>query len=115
MIISFIHILNKRGPRIEPCGTPVLIDTIDELISSICTYCLRLDIGYMSQQTLPWTPPPTRTAEGGFIFFVSVSSVPQKMSSKESVCFSELFRLKDQKTWFSLYSLKTNFDKLNSI
>ena len=43
MIISLIHILNKRGPRIEPCGTPVLIDMIEELISSICTYCLRLD------------------------------------------------------------------------
>ena len=41
--MSVIQVLNKRGPRIEPCGTPVLIDTIEELISSICTYCLRLD------------------------------------------------------------------------
>ena len=37
MIISFINILNKRGPTIEPCGTPVLINTIEEIISSICT------------------------------------------------------------------------------
>ena len=46
------------------------------------------------------TVHPPRTAEGGFIFFVKVSSVPKKMSSKESLCFSELFRLKDPKTWF---------------
>ena len=42
MIISLINILNKRGPTIELCGTLVLIDSIEEL-TSICTYCLRLD------------------------------------------------------------------------
>ena len=43
MIVSLINMLNKRGPTIEPCGTPVLIDSIEELTSSICTHCLRLD------------------------------------------------------------------------
>ena len=37
----------------------------------------------MSQQALPCTPPPPRMIEGGFIFFVWVSSVtkifPKKM------------------------------------
>ena len=42
-------------------------------------------------------PPPPRTAEGGFILFVQVSRVPQKMSLKESLNISELFRLKDPK------------------
>ena len=33
----------------------------------------------MSPQTLPCTPPPPKkTAEGGFMFFVLVPSVPQK-------------------------------------
>ena len=56
----------------------------------------------MNQQTLSCTlPPPTpKTVEGGLIFFVQVSSVPPKKSSKESLYFSELFRLKDPKTWF---------------
>ena len=49
--------------------------------------------------------PPPRTAEGGFIFFVEVSSVPKKMSSKESLCFSDLLRLKDPKTcFFSIFT-----------
>ena len=43
MIISLINILNKRGLTNEPCGAPVLIDSIEELTSSICTHCLRLD------------------------------------------------------------------------
>ena len=31
MIISLINLLNKRGPTIEPCGTPVLIDSMEGL------------------------------------------------------------------------------------
>ena len=60
--------------------------------------------------------PPSRTAEGGLIFFrIGVYSVPKKLSTNESLCFSELFWLKDQKHGFSLYSLKTNFEKLSNI
>ena len=61
----------------------------------------------MSQQTLPCTPPP-QNCRGWVHFFrigvpkgaKGVPSVPKKMSSKESLCFSELLRLKDPKTWF---------------
>ena len=75
-----------------------------------CNTCLYscLIIIAMSQQTLPCTPPP-RTADGGLIFFVMVSSVPKKLSSKESLCFSELLRLKDPKTWFSSIFTQTEF------
>ena len=52
----------------------------------------------MSQQTLPCTPPPPRTAESGLISYINyVSSVPKKMSSKGSLNISELFRFKDPK------------------
>ena len=50
--------------------------------------------------TLTVHPPPPRTAEGGFIFFVYVSSVPKKISSKDIVNISELFRQKHTKTCF---------------
>ena len=53
----------------------------------------------MSQQTLPCTLPPLITADGGFIIFVSLSSIPKIISLKENLCSSELFRLKDPKTW----------------
>ena len=51
----------------------------------------------MSQQTLQCTPPPPRTAEGGFISFVKVSSVLKKLSPKESLNISELLRFKDDR------------------
>ena len=38
----------------------------------------------MSQQVLPCTPPPKKMIEGGFIFFVWVSSVTKIFSSKKS-------------------------------
>ena len=73
----------------------------------------------MSQRTLPCTPPP-QNCRGWVNFFrnyeidrylVFPKKCPQrkacaskimlkKMSSKESLCFSELFRLKDQKACF---------------
>ena len=40
--ISFIYMINKRGPSIEPYGTPVDTCTLSEDISSILTYCERL-------------------------------------------------------------------------
>ena len=49
-------------------------------------------------------PPPPRTAEGRFIVFV-----PKKMSSRESLDISELFRFKDPKTWFFSIFTQTKF------
>ena len=40
-------------------------------------HVIRLAIGY-EPTTLNVHPPPPITAEGGFIFFVEVSSVPKK-------------------------------------
>ena len=38
-----IEILNIKGPTIEPCGTPVLIVSMDDFTSSIFTYCFLSD------------------------------------------------------------------------
>ena len=35
--------MNNNGPKVEPCGTPVLIVCMSELIPSISTNCLRSD------------------------------------------------------------------------
>ena len=41
LFISFIYIKNSRGPRIDPCGTPQLVGSLGEVISSITTlWCL---------------------------------------------------------------------------
>jgi hypothetical protein len=39
---SFIKIRNNNGPKIEPCGTPQLIFTIEELNELMDTYCFLL-------------------------------------------------------------------------
>ena len=43
LIMSLIKILNNKGPTIEPWGTPVLIDRMDDLTSSIFTYFFLSD------------------------------------------------------------------------
>ena len=43
LIMSLIKILNNKGPTIEPWGTPVLNDCMDDLTSSIFTYCFLSD------------------------------------------------------------------------
>ena len=81
----------------------------------LCMYvCIAyVHIGY-EPADLTVYPPPLRTAECGFILFVKVSSVPQKMSSKESPCFSDrAIQVKRPKTCFSAYPFKPNFNKLN--
>ena len=35
---SLIKILKNNGPKIEPCGIPVLISNNSEVIFSYCTY-----------------------------------------------------------------------------
>ena len=36
---SLINILNKRGPRIDPCGTPILISHQDLDDESVLVHC----------------------------------------------------------------------------
>ena len=68
----------------------------------MCIYTV-LFIGY-EPADLTVHPPPELPRVGSFLF-VQLSSVPKKMSSKESLCFSELLRLKDPKTClFSIFT-----------
>ena len=39
---SFIYKIKRRGPKIEPCGTPVCIGKMLAFKSSISIYCFRL-------------------------------------------------------------------------
>ena len=36
---SFIDMINNKGPRIDPCGTPIVKGKISDLLSSIYVYC----------------------------------------------------------------------------
>ena len=36
---SFIYMINNNGPRIDPCGTPIVKGKISDLLSSISVYC----------------------------------------------------------------------------
>ena len=63
-------------------------------------------------------PPPPRTRKGGgFIFFrIGLQCSPKNVLKGKPVRFRDIYRLKDKKKRvFSLYSIKTNFDKLNNI
>ena len=37
--IVYIYMINNKGPRIEPCGTPIFKGKISDLRSSISVYC----------------------------------------------------------------------------
>ena len=52
-----MYIKNKRGPKIEPCGTPQVIFIEEEKMPSKTTDCLRED-KYEENQLLagPLTP-----------------------------------------------------------
>ena len=39
---SFIKIKNSKGPRVEPCGTPVFISCVVQLILLSLVYCCVL-------------------------------------------------------------------------
>ena len=70
---------------------------------------MSLTLGYE-----PADPPPQKkTIEGAFTFFVYVSIVSRKMSSKESLYFRSYSCRKTQKRDFEHIHKKTNFDKLN--
>ena len=38
-MISFIYIMNNKGPNIEPWGTPFVISASKDLALLICTNC----------------------------------------------------------------------------
>ena len=40
--ISFMYTMKSCGQSIDPCGTPVLIAVVSDLLLPIWTYCLRL-------------------------------------------------------------------------
>ena len=42
--MSTIYKLKSNGPNMLPCGTPKLLSWVDEVLSSICTYCHRSEI-----------------------------------------------------------------------
>ena len=44
---SLIQIINNSGPRIEPCGTPVVIDKMFDFVLFISVYCLRFINNYV--------------------------------------------------------------------
>ena len=39
---SFIYKIKRRGPKIDPCGTPVCLGKMLDFKSSISVYCFRL-------------------------------------------------------------------------
>ena len=46
---SFIYMINNNGPRIDPCGTPIVKGKISDLLSSISVYC------FLFLRMLRWT------------------------------------------------------------
>ena len=43
-IMSTMYKLKNTGPNMLPCGTPELLSWVDEVLSSICTYCRRSEV-----------------------------------------------------------------------
>ena len=42
LTISFINNMNKRGPKMDPCGTPHVTGRISDVQLSNDTYCMQL-------------------------------------------------------------------------
>ena len=36
---EIVYMINNNGPRIDPCGTPIVKGKISDLLSSISVYC----------------------------------------------------------------------------
>ena len=76
-------------------------------LSDVSTYNLqivvklcKLLVVYGPADLTVYHPPPlAKLSRVGLFFSVYVSSVLKKLVSKESLNISELFRLKDPKTW----------------
>ena len=81
----------------------------DYVLIDICGDSLSTsDIGYEPTDLTVHPPPPELPRVGSF-FSYRCLVFPKKMSSKESLCFSELLRLKDPKTWFFSIFTQTQF------
>ena len=48
---SFIYVINKSGARIEPCGTPVDMCAVLEIVSFKSANCLRLSYKFEKNLT----------------------------------------------------------------
>jgi len=54
---SFVYMINNSGPKIETCGTPVVIENILDLILSISLYSLRCSMYVLNKLIfVPCTP-----------------------------------------------------------
>ena len=54
--MSLIKILNNKGPTIEPCGTPVLINYMDDFTSSMIYLHVLFPKLFKSDLAVPFTP-----------------------------------------------------------
>ena len=54
--MSLIKILNNKGPIIEPCGTPVLINYMDDFTSSMIYLHVLFPKLFKSDLAVPFTP-----------------------------------------------------------
>ena len=43
LLMSFVYIINNNRPKMDPCGTPVIIFLKLDLMPPNGTYCLRFD------------------------------------------------------------------------
>ena len=41
-IMSFMYMINRRGPKMEPCGTPTVMSFFVDCVLFISTYCFLL-------------------------------------------------------------------------
>ena len=55
-LMSLIKILNNKGPTIEPCGTPVLINYMDDFTSSMIYLHVLFPKFFKSDLAVPFTP-----------------------------------------------------------
>ena len=39
--MSFMYMRNKMGPKMDPCGTPHVIDAYEDDLEYVSVYCLR--------------------------------------------------------------------------
>ena len=49
---SLMKIVNKRGPRTDPCGTELVTSTHSELLSPMTTLCLLFDRKPLTSYTI---------------------------------------------------------------
>ena len=45
--------IHNKGPRIDPCGTPIVDGKISDLLSSLSVYCFLPNFQIVSELNLP--------------------------------------------------------------